>query len=55
MAESLWGLPYRLLHCGISAPSADGIMAEMGPCPEMLKSSTSATEPASHAAPGGLE
>src|SRR6516164_832534 len=30
-AESLWGLPDRVLHCGMSAPSADGFMAEMGP------------------------
>jgi hypothetical protein len=29
-SPSLWGLPYRLLHCGISALSADGFMAEMG-------------------------
>ena len=29
-SPSLWGLPDRLLHCGISVASADGFMAEMG-------------------------
>ena len=29
-AQACGGLPDRLLHCGISAPSADGFMAEMG-------------------------
>ena len=30
------GLPHRMLHCGISAPSADGFMAEMGHKPAYL-------------------
>jgi hypothetical protein len=30
MAQSLWGLPDGLLHCGISVTSAARFMAEMG-------------------------
>ena len=29
---TLWGLPDRLLHCGISVASAARFMAEMGHC-----------------------
>ena len=29
-SPTLWGLPDTLLHCGISAPSDDGFMSEMG-------------------------
>jgi hypothetical protein len=32
-AQARGGLPDRVLHCGISAPSADGFMAEMGRLP----------------------
>jgi hypothetical protein len=28
--KPVWGLPDRLLHCGISAPFADEFMSEMG-------------------------
>jgi hypothetical protein len=36
ISPRLWGLPDRVLHCGISAPSADGFMAEMGHKPAYL-------------------
>ena len=36
-SPSLWGLPDRLLHCGISAASAARFMAEMGHQPADLR------------------
>ena len=35
-SPSLWGLPDRLLHCGISVASAARFMAEMGHKPAYL-------------------